>query len=142
MALYSLIGTTYGGNGSTTFGLPDMRGRLPVHQGQAADTGSYTLGQQGGSETVTLNPAQMPMHSHPARATTAAASTGTVGNTLLPAAVSGDTMYVTNTSGATPYNLANASIGAAGGNQAHPNTMPTLTLQYCIASVGVYPTRD
>lgn len=141
-ALYSLLGTAYGGNGTTTFGLPDMRGRLPVHQGQAPGSASYTMGQQGGSETVTLDPAQMPMHNHPVRATSAQASTGNVGNTVLPAAVSDDTLYVTDTGGATPYNLANPSIGAAGGSQAHPNTMPTLTLQYCIATAGLYPSRD
>lgn len=140
--LYSLLGTSYGGNGTTTFALPDLRGRLPVHQGQAPGMANYPLGQLGGSETVTLTAAQMPMHIHPVKASTAAASTGAVSNTMLPAAVSNDTLYVTDTSGATPYALADTSVAYAGQGQAHPNTMPTLTVQYCICVMGVYPARD
>ena len=141
-ALFALIGTTYGGDGVTTFALPDLRGRLPVHQGQGPGQSNYTIGQVAGSESVTLIPSQMPAHSHTLMATTAAATSVTPGSTLLPGAVSGDTFYVNTTAGNTMAPMSNQMIAPAGASQPHENTMPTLTLQYCMAIEGIFPSRN
>ncbi len=140
-ALFALIGTTYGGDGQTTFAVPDLRGRVPVHQGNGPGLSPYVMGQQAGSETVTVLSTQMPAHTHTAVATTAAATTGTPGNTVIPGAVSNQTMYVIDTTGATPFALSAQSTSIAGGSQPHENCMPTLTVQYCIASEGIFPSQ-
>lgn len=140
--LFVLIGTTYGGDGVTTFGLPDLRGRIPVHQGQGPGLSTYVIGQKAGTETVTLISNQMPAHTHQAVATTAAATTGTPGPTLLPGTVSGQTMYVTDTSGGTPFTLAPQSMTPAGNTLPHENCMPTLTVGFCIAWAGIFPSQN
>ena len=94
-----------------------------------------------GTETVTLTANQIPAHTHQMVATTAAASTGTPGPTVLPGTVSDQTMYVTDTSGGTPFTMAPQSMTTAGGSQPHENCMPTLTVQYCIAWAGIFPTQ-
>ncbi|MFZ2755064.1 MAG: tail fiber protein [Lysobacteraceae bacterium] len=139
--LFTLIGTTYGGDGQTTFGVPDLRGRLPIHQGQGPGLSYYTIGQVAGTETVTVLPTQMPAHTHTAFATTNAATSLTPGNTLLPGAVSGDTFYATDLTGATAIAMSAQSTTQAGGSQPHDNTMPTLTVQYCIAVDGIFPSQ-
>jgi microcystin-dependent protein len=139
--LYTLIGTTYGGDGQSTFGLPDLRGRLPIHQGQGPGLSSYVLGQKSGTESVTLTQAQMPAHTHTVVATTAAANSLSPGPTLLPAAVSGDTLYVTDLTGATAIAMSAQSTSVSGGSQPHENCMPTLTVQYCIAWAGIFPSQ-
>ncbi|TNJ32878.1 phage tail protein [Arenimonas terrae] len=140
--LFVLIGTTFGGDGVTTFGLPDLRGRVPIHQGQGPGLSTYVIGQMAGTETVTLISNNIPAHSHQAFATTAAASTGTPGPTLLPGTVSGQTMYVTDTSGGAPFTLAPQSMTTAGGNQPHENCMPSLTVGFCIAWAGIFPSQN
>ena len=140
-ALFALIGTTYGGDGQTTFAVPDLRGRVPVHQGTGPGLSNYVIGQMAGTETVTLLTTQMPAHTHTMMATTAAASTGTPGNTVLPGTVSNQTMYVTDTTGGRAFTLSGQSIGLAGASQPHENCMPTLTVQYCIATVGIFPSQ-
>ena len=140
-ALFALIGTTYGGDGQTTFAVPDLRGRVPMHQGTGPGLSTYVIGQRAGTETVTVLSTQMPTHTHTAVATTAAATTGTPGNTLVPGAVSNQTMYVTDTTGGTPFSLSAQSTSIAGGSQPHENCMPTLTVQYCIALFGIFPTQ-
>lgn len=139
--LYTLIGTTYGGDGQSTFAVPDLRGRAPIHQGTGPGLSSYVIGQMSGTESVTLLTQQLPSHNHALMATTAAATTGAVGVTVLPAAVSGDTMYVTNITGATGAALAANTLSSAGNTQPHDNLMPTLTVQYCIAWAGVFPSQ-
>jgi microcystin-dependent protein len=142
--LYSLIGTTFGGNGQTTFGLPDMRGRLPVNQGQGPGLSNYVMGGQAGAETVTLTTAQIPAHTHPVFATANNVSTNTPGNTVMPGALTNtDTMYATDTTGATQLALQSNAVGMAppAGNLPHDNTMPTLTVPYFIAVNGIYPTQ-
>ena len=141
-ALFALIGTTYGGDGITTFGLPDLRGRVPIHQGQGPGLSTYFIGQMSGSETVTLTPNQIPAHTHQAYATTAAATTGTPGPTVLPGSVSGQTLYVTDTTGGAPFTLAPQSMTTAGGSQPHENRMPCLTVMFCIAGSGIFPSRN
>ena len=140
-ALFALIGTTYGGDGQVTFGVPDLRGRLPIHQGQGPGLSNYVIGQRAGTETVTVLPTQMPAHTHTAVATSAAATSLTPGTTLLPAAVSGDTFYATDLTGATAIAMSAESTSLAGGSQPHENCMPTLTVQYCIATEGIFPSQ-
>ena len=140
-ALFALIGTTYGGDGQTTFGVPDLRGRLPIHQGQGPGLSNYVIGQKAGTETVTLLPTQMPAHTHTAIATSAASTSLTPGNTLLPGAVSGDVFYATDLTGATAISMSAQSTSQSGGSQPHENRMPTLTVQYCIAAFGIFPSQ-
>ena len=139
--LYTLLGTTYGGDGITTFALPDLRGRVPVHQGQGLGLSAYALGQKAGTESVTLAVAQLPVENLPLMATTALATTGAVGNTVVPAAVTGDTPFVTDITGATGGELSANAVVSRGGNQPHENQMPTLTVQFCIAWAGVFPSQ-
>ena len=140
--LFALIGTIYGGDGVTTFAVPDLRGRIPVHQGQGPGLSTYVLGQKAGTETVTLTMNQIPSHTHQMVATTAAANTGTPGSAVLPGTVSNQTMYVTDTSGGTPFTMAPQSMTTAGGSQPHENCMPTLTVNYAISAFGIFPSRN
>ena len=139
--LFALIGTTYGGDGQTTFAVPDLRGRLPIHQGQGPGLSNYVIGQSAGTETVTVMPTQMPAHTHPLIATAGAASAPTPGNALLPGAVSGESAYVTAITGATALPMSTQSTGIAGGSQPHENCMPTLTVQFCMATQGIFPSQ-
>ncbi len=139
-ALFNLIGTTYGGNGQTTFGLPDMRGRVPVHQNTAA-TGTLSLraiGEMGGTEKAALTPSQMPSHNHVLQATAAAASAANgVAGSLTGAAAS------TNFYGSTPGGgaLAPQALTATGGNQPHNNMAPFLGLNFIISLFGIFPSQ-
>lgn len=139
--LFMLIGTTYGGDGQNTFGVPDLRGRLPLHQGQGPGLSNYVLGQISGTESVTLIGPQMPAHTHTLVATTAAATT-TAPAGLLPAAVAGDVFYATSTAGGTAVLMDTQSTTTTGGNLPHANLMPTLTVQYCISTAGVFPQQS
>lgn len=141
-ALYTLLGTTYGGDGVNTFAVPDLRGRLPIHQGQGPGLNPYVIGQVAGTETVTLTTGQMPAHTHTAVATSGAATSEGPANAPLLGSVSGETMYATDITGLSPVPLAPQSVGAGGGGQPHENCMPTLTVQYCIATQGIYPTQN
>lgn len=140
--LFTLIGTTYGGDGQATFAVPDLRGRIPLHQGQGPGLSNYVIGQVAGTETVTLIPTQMPAHTHTLLATTAAATALTPANNLLPGAVSGDTFYVNSITGNTAAPMSAQMISQSGGSQPHDNTMPTLTVQYCIAWAGIFPSQS
>ncbi|HIE4563041.1 TPA: phage tail protein [Stenotrophomonas maltophilia] len=139
--LFNLIGTTYGGNGVDTFGLPNLSGRVPVHQGQGGGLSNYVLGQSGGTETVTLTSAQLPAHTHAFNAVTSAASSPAPANTLQLGAVSGETLYTNNIAGIASGNLAPSTVGASGGSLPHDNTMPSLVARYCIAWAGIYPSQ-
>ena len=139
--LFALIGTTYGGDGQTTYAVPDLRGRLPIHQGTGPGLSNYDIGQRSGTETVTLTSQQMPAHTHTVLATSAAATTGTPGNTVVPGAISGQTMYVTDTSGGVAFTQNPVAVSPAGGSQPHDNCMPTLTVQFCIAWAGIFPSQ-
>jgi microcystin-dependent protein len=141
-AFYALIGTTYGGDGQVTFGVPDLRGRLPIHQGTGPGLSTYVIGQKAGSETVTVLQTQMPAHTHTMAATSAAATAVTPGTALLPGAVSGDTFYVNNIAGNVAAPMSAQMLTVAGGSQPHENTMPTLTVQYCIATQGIFPSQS
>lgn len=131
--LFNLIGTTYGGDGQTTFALPDLRGRAAVHFGTLAGGGTYAIGQAGGTETVTLSPAQLPTHTHdPPLAQAGGASAAAPGGA--PAS-GGPDLYAT-TSGATLAGV------AAGSSQPHDNMAPYLTLNFVIALFGIFPTQN
>nr|WP_298096098.1 tail fiber protein [uncultured Shinella sp.] len=140
-ALYSLLGTTYGGDGQSTFGVPDLRGRVPMHWGSGQGLSSHVAGELAGTEAVTLITNQMPQHTHTFFATTAAADSATVGTTTELGALGSDTLYATDVTGLTPFSMSGASTKAAGNTQPHDNLMPTLTVQFCIALFGVYPSQ-
>ena len=133
-ALFSLLGTTYGGNGQTTFALPDLRGRVPNSSGQGPGLSSYSLGQVGGTEAVTLTQQELPSHNHAVNSTNADATSSRPGGNF-PAAGGGYNSAPSN-------NMAPAMIANAGGNQPHNNVQPYLTLNYCIALEGIYPSRN
>jgi len=141
-ALFALLGTTYGGDGISTFGVPDMRGRVPVHVGTGLGLSTYILGQRAGTESVTLIQAQMPQHTHTLLATTTGATANAPASNLQWGTPSGDTLYATDVTGLTPIQLAPSCVGAAGGSQPHDNTMPTLTMQYCMALFGIFPSQS
>lgn len=140
--LFNLIGTTYGGDGQNTFALPDLRGRLPIHQGTGPGLSTYSMGQLAGTETVTLTSGQMPAHTHTVVETSAVATTGTPGDNVELGAISGDSMYTSDISGLTPFAAAGSMISSAGGSQPHDNTMPTLTVRFCISLYGIYPSQS
>ena len=133
-ALFSLLGTTYGGNGQTTFALPDLRGRTPV--------GAYgfpvTLGERAGVENVTLATSQIPAHAHSVNASTAPGTTRNPGNALYgttPALLHGP-------SSGSPVQLDARTIAQAGGSQPHNNMQPYLAVNFCIALMGIFPSRN
>ena len=138
-ALFSLLGTMYGGNGTTNFALPDMRGRVLVHEGQASGGGTtYSMGQIGGSESVTLLVTQMPTHSHTVNAVTAEGNQNTPTNTL-PADTKGlDKEYSDATANTT---MKSSMVNPTGGSQPHENRPPFVTLKCIISLVGVYPSQ-
>jgi microcystin-dependent protein len=144
-ALYSLLGTTFGGDGVSTFALPDMRGRIPIGQGQGPGLSNYVVGQMAGSEQVTLFLSNLPGHNHSLNATQQAANTSTIGSTVLlgTATTSSGTPHLyAPLSGNTPAPLASAAVSMSGNSQAHNNMMPTLTLNFVIALQGIYPSRN
>jgi len=137
-ALYSLIGTTYGGDGVQTFNLPDLRSRVPLHIGQGAGLSIYTLGQKTGVEQVTLSTGQLPAHSHSLTVSGNPAGSGTpLGNA--PAATDTVDLYKV----APPVNvLAPQALPNAGSNQGHSNIQPILAINFIISLYGIYPTRS
>ncbi len=149
-ALFSLLGTTYGGNGTTTFALPDLRGRVPIHQGQGPGLNFYQLGEMGGVENVTLNTMQIPAHVHTATGKVATggddALTDVAAGNLLASESrgGGDALNIYNTGAATSSmadNSVQVTVAPAGGNLSHENRQPYLALNYIIATQGIYPSR-
>jgi microcystin-dependent protein len=131
-ALFSLLGTTYGGDGRVNFGLPDLQGRAPMHMGNG-----HTLGERGGEQAHTLSISEIPTHVHIASGTTASANASPIptGNLFGPA----DNVYgpAQNLTSLTP-----ATIASVGGSQAHLNMQPFLTLNFCIALQGIFPSQN
>jgi microcystin-dependent protein len=138
-ALFSLLGTTYGGDGKSTFGLPEMRGAVPIHHGQGPGLSERFLGEMSGTETVTLLSSEMPAHSHALRATSLGGedTDPTPGNALTSALGGG--MYNPNVAPAAQMNA--TAIVPAGGSQPHNNLQPYLVLTFIIAMQGVFPPR-
>lgn len=134
-ALFSLLGTTYGGDGRVNFALPDLRGRVPIHEGEGR-----TLGERGGEQAHTLSVAEMPRHAHQLAGTSAAATSAapTASGTALQLGRSPDAYR----SSADLAPLASASVPSIGGGQAHQNMQPYLTLTWCIALQGIFPSQS
>lgn len=130
-ALFSLLGTFYGGNGQTTFGLPNLQGRVPIHVGNG-----HTQGEAAGTPTVTLLVSQLPAHSHLASATSVNGTTATPTNNVLASYLNGYGPVAALTT------LAADEISSVGGSQAHENRQPFLTLNFCIALQGIFPSRN
>ena len=130
-ALFSLLGTTYGGNGRTTFALPNLRGQVPIHIGNG-----HPLGQSGGVESVTLNAQQMPAHAHSLQATNTNGAIANPNNAYLGAV---NNMY-TPPASLTP--MSPLAVTNVGGSQPHPNMQPHLTLTFIIALQGIFPSRN
>jgi len=139
--LFTLLGTTYGGDGVNTFALPNLSGRVPIHQGTGLGLGTYVLGQMAGTEQVTLTASQLPAHTHAFYAVDSAASSPGPANNLQLGSVSGDTLYTNSIAGIASGNLAPTAVSAQGGSQPHDNTMPSLVARFCIAWAGVFPTQ-
>ncbi len=133
--LFTLIGTTYGGDGQSNFRVPDLRGRTPIHQGSNGGQ-SFTMGQLGGSETVTLSAQTTPTHNHPLIATAVNGNSNFPQNNLL--AANPTFIYVTQSPNPT-HAMNPAAIGNAGGSQPHENLQPYLTMNWCISLFGVFP---
>ena len=141
-ALFSLIGTTYGGDGRSTMALPDLQGRAPMHPGQGPGLTNRRLGEKVGAEDVTLLESQMPSHNHTVLASGASGVAGApTTNSTFARNGFGDALYQTNTT-QNIVNLASESVSHAGGAQAHPNMQPYLALNFIIALQGVYPSRS
>jgi microcystin-dependent protein len=135
--LFNLIGTTYGGDGQSTFQLPDLRSRVPVHQGTNPSTGTtYVLGEQSGVETVTLTTQQMPTHNHLFEASNAIATQANPGGNLLANSQGTFQPYIQED----PDNSLNAgALSMFGGNQPHDNRQPYLGINFIISLFGIYP---
>jgi microcystin-dependent protein len=137
--LFTLIGTTYGGDGQSTFGIPDLQGRVPMHQGQGPGiTQTYQIGEMAGVESVTLTTNQIPTHNH---AFTASADTA---NSTIPTAnITGKSGQVTFYAlGTAITNMFGTAISQIGGNQPHENMQPFLVLSFIISLFGVFPTQN
>jgi microcystin-dependent protein len=145
-ALFSLIGTTFGGDGVSTFRLPDLEGRLPIGEGQGPGMSPRVVGESAGAETVTLTQATIPAHTHMLVASNAPADVSEIGSSTLPGAVTAPAHFYTVNDGTTPPPtpgfLAAGSVGLSGGNQPHSNLMPSLCMSFIISLAGVYPSRN
>lgn len=147
-ALFSLLGTMYGGNGQTTFALPDLRGRVGVGQGQGPGLSNYAIGQVSGTENTTLTINNMPLHTHTAQANVNNAAAGVavpVAGSSLAAAkdINGDnTSIYTATAPNTALSAGSVTVGPAGGSTPFNNLQPYLALNYSIAMQGIFPSRN
>ena len=139
-ALFSLIGAAYGGDGRSSFGLPDLRGRLPMHQGTGPGLTPRQVGQRLGTETVTLSPAQLPAHTHTVQASTADANSASPLGAVT--AGSSTTFYTANIPTDDNVDMASGIVGATGGSKSHTNFMPYLVINFIIAMQGTYPSRN
>jgi len=133
-ALFSLLGTTYGGDGRTTFALPNLQGRVAASVGNG-----HVLGERIGEQSHTLSTNEIPQHTHALRASSAAATTNTPTNARVLAQASGAALYGPPSN---PVAMSTASLVAAGGSQAHQNMQPFLVLSFCIALVGIFPSPN
>jgi microcystin-dependent protein len=141
-ALFSLLGTTYGGDGKSTFALPDLQGRLPIHAGQGPGLSPRDLGEKTGSETITLAPTQMPAHTH--AVTTSAGGAADSANPFgrYPAVPAAGTPYSSVTGAKMAPDSGPTTLAPSGGSQPHNNLMPSLCINFIIATQGVYPSRN
>jgi microcystin-dependent protein len=140
--LFNLIGTTYGGDGQSTFALPDLQSRVPIHMGNG-----FTLAETGGVETVTLTVNQIPAHSHTATSSTAGgtnaapASSTILADQVVTGAPSGGTVFAYKPSGGTQVAMPAATVAATGGSQPHENVQPILVINYILSLFGIFPSQ-
>ncbi|HEX6384977.1 MAG TPA: tail fiber protein [Anaerolineae bacterium] len=132
-ALFSLLGTTYGGDGRTTFALPDLRGRVPVHV-----SNSHAQGQKGGEESHTLTVQEMAQHTHPLQGSSSDADTPVPGGNVLAASAAAD-IY---NQASNVQNMSAGAVASVGGGQSHNNMQPYLAVNFCIALQGIFPSRN
>jgi microcystin-dependent protein len=135
-ALFNLIGTTYGGDGQSTFALPDLRGRIPIHMGQGSGLSNRILGQQGGVETVTLTTGQIPSHTHALNASSSAAT-----NAATPADIMANPGTTFLYAAAPSIGMHASAVGTAGGSQPHTNLAPYLCVSFIISLFGIFPSQ-
>jgi microcystin-dependent protein len=145
--LFNLIGTTYGGDGQTTFGIPDLQGRVPIHNGQGSGLGSYVIGQKAGSETVTVTTPQLPSHNHligipSAPANQSVPSSSTILATESSNAPGTGNAYTYAAAGGPQTAMVASSIGSGGGSQPHNNIQPVMAVTYCISLFGIFPSQN
>jgi microcystin-dependent protein len=138
--LFNLIGTTYGGNGQTTFALPDLRGRNVIHQGQGAGLSQYVMGQQVGVENVTVTTAQMAGHPHTFAGNSGAGTAPNPGTTVLPSAAGAGNLIYDGAGGV--VSLSPRAVSSSGGSVPHNNRQPYVAITYIIALEGVYPPQS
>jgi len=149
-ALFSLLGTTYGGNGTTNFALPNLQSSLALSFGQGPGLSNYALGQVGGTPNVTLTQATVPSHQHFMMASTnpSATTSAAISNTVVPGtpSVSGAEFYANPPQSGQPPLIPHAQaatlVSTVGNNQGHSNLMPSLCISFCIALVGIFPSRN
>ena len=142
-ALFSILGTTYGGNGQTTFALPDLRGRVPMQQGQGPGLSPRSLGEQGGVETVTLLQTQMPAHNHVVNASGGDGSATSPQGNFNATTYDPNTLNPLNSYGNSSNTTMNTStIGITGGSQPHSNIQPFTCINFIIALEGIFPSRN
>jgi microcystin-dependent protein len=139
-ALFSLLGTFYGGDGKVTFALPNLQGSVPIFWGQGSGLSQYFLGQQSGTESVTLLVSEIPVHQHVLRGTVEDATQGSLTANVVPAQAVNGNLYQTNASTGVTQ-MAPQALSPAGGSLPHNNLMPNLVVNFCIAMQGVFPPR-
>jgi microcystin-dependent protein len=140
--LFQLIGTTYGGDGVSRFAVPDLRGRIPIHQGTAKSGRSWVLGTLAGNEGITLTVNQIPSHNHLFTVSSQPSTTASPGPTvILGAGAAGDELYFTPPTGGTQEVMSKNSGQPAGNGLPHDNNAPTLAVSFCIATAGIFPSQ-
>lgn len=139
-ALFSLLGTTYGGDGRSTFALPNLQGRAPMQAGSGPGLSNHSLGEQGGADSVTLLTSEMPYHSHTLLGTNARAGVGSPDGNVLNRSVGENGYQTTSASSLVP--MADQMVAPTGGGQPHNNMQPYLALNFIIALQGIYPPRS
>ena len=138
-ALFSLLGTYYGGNGTTTFALPNLQSSVAIHQGQGPGLSPYVIGQTGGVENVTLTPGQMPQHTHNVQCNSGGGNQASPAGGYPAVESTGTSLDYSNTAGSTMNSAMNS---VAGSSQPHQNIQPYLVVNFCIALQGIYPSRN
>jgi len=141
-ALFSLLGTTYGGDGKSTFALPGLQGCSPMQQGQGQGLSLRDLGELGGEQSVTLLQTEMPVHNHGALGAPGTGQNSPVGNAWASGLKTGPSIYTPSGTQGNDVDMSPVALGIAGGNQPHNNMMPFLTLNFCIALQGIFPPRS
>jgi microcystin-dependent protein len=138
--LFNLIGTTYGGDGQSTFALPDLQGRFPIHMG-AGTVSTFTIGQSGGEEQVTLTTSQIPAHSHAGACSSQLGNSGTPTNAIWAQASQNANLYNVPLGSVTPTAMNAGAIAPTGGSQPHDNMAPFLVINFIISLFGVFPSQ-